>query len=86
MFSPPRQVAGVHPAAGVDRLRRRLRVAPVAEHDDVAAGKEFARLAARHDLAGQAVDDLALDVRVDAADGADAFGDRVVGRALEGDR
>src|SRR6185503_11567015 len=32
------EVAGVHPAAGVDRVARRLLVAPVADHHAVAAG------------------------------------------------
>src|SRR5205807_7869159 len=41
-----REVAGVHPARRVDRLARLLRVVPIAEHDRVAAGQEFARRAA----------------------------------------
>src|SRR3954453_7374103 len=59
-----REVAGVHPAAAVDRLGRALGVLPVAEHDRVAAGAELARLAARDDGAGHRIDDLDLDVRV----------------------
>ena len=35
------QVAGVHPAAGVDRLPRALGIAPVAAHHAVAAGQQF---------------------------------------------
>jgi hypothetical protein len=67
-----RQVAGVHPAPRVDRLRRLLRFVPVAEHHAVAAGAQFARLTARPGHARHRVDDLDLDVRHDAADRAGA--------------
>ena len=40
-----REVAGVHPAVGVDRLGGALGVVPVAEHHRVAARAELARLA-----------------------------------------
>src|SRR5262249_660619 len=66
------EVAGVHPAAGVDRLGGLLGVAPVPLHDRVAAGAELARRARRHDAA-VGVDDLDLHMRVDAADAADAL-------------
>ena len=63
------EVACMHPAAGIDRLARRLLVVPVAQHHRVAACAKFARLAALHDLAVGRVDDLDLDVRIHAAYG-----------------
>src|SRR6516225_1472507 len=62
------QVAGVHPAGGVDRLGGLVRLVPVAEHHRVAAGAQLARLAARHGQPGVRVDQLDLEVRVDPAD------------------
>ncbi len=41
-------VAGVQPALGIDRLRRRRLVAPVARHHRVAPHDDLARLARRH--------------------------------------
>ena len=76
----------MHPARGVDRLGGALRVLPVAEHHGVAARAQLARLAARHGAAGVRVDDLDLDVRVHAADGADAALEVVVGAGLGRDR
>ena len=80
-----REVTGVHPAAGVDRFLGLGLVVPVAEHHRVAAGAQLARLAARHDAA-LVVDDLHLQVRLDAADGGHAAVDGVVGAALEAHR
>jgi hypothetical protein len=80
-----REVARVHPARRVDRLRGRSRIVPVAEHHAVAARAELARRAARHDRAGLRVDDLHLDVRVHAADRARALVERVVDRGLRRD-
>jgi hypothetical protein len=44
-----REVAGVHPAVGVDRLGGLLLVVPIALHHRIAARAQLARLAARHD-------------------------------------
>ena len=38
-----RQIAGVHPAACIDRLARALGIVPVAAHHAVAAGQQLAR-------------------------------------------
>ena len=75
----------MHPAASVDRLLRLGLVVPVAEHHRVAAGAQFARLAARHDAA-LVVDDLHLQMRLDAAHRGHAPIERVVGAALEAHR
>ena len=64
------EVAGVHPAVGVEHVGGLLRLVPIAQHHAVAAGAEFAALAARHDAALE-IDDLDLDMRMDAADGGD---------------
>ena len=77
-----RQVAGVHPAGAVDRLGGLGRLAPVAQHDRVAAGAELTRHTARHDLAGLGVDDLDLQVRHHPADRAGAARQGVVGGGL----
>ncbi len=61
------EIAGVHPAAVVQHLGGLLRFVPVAQHDAVAARAQFTGLAARHDLALE-IDDLHLDVRMNAAD------------------
>src|SRR6478735_1635544 len=58
------EVAGVHPAVGVDGLGGLLGVVPVAEHHRVAAGAELPGLPALDGLAGGGVDDLDLDVGV----------------------
>ena len=79
------EIAGVHPAAGVEHLGGLLRLVPIAEHHGVAAGAEFAALAARHDAALE-IDDLDLEMRMDAADGRDAALQRIVDGALEADR
>ncbi len=78
-------VAGVHPAVGVDRLGRPLRIVPVAEHHRIAAGAELARLPAR-DGAALRVDHLDLQVRLHAADGGHPPLERIVQGALEADR
>ena len=60
-------------------------VVPIALHHRIAAGAEFAALADRHSRA-VGVDDLDLDMRMDAADGRDALFERIVDMALERDR
>ena len=76
------EVAGVHPAVGVDGLGRALGVVPVAPHHGVAPGAELAGLAARQRLAGRRVGDADLDVRVDPPDRGRAVVQRVVGQRL----
>ena len=66
-----REVAGVHPAGAVDRLRGALVVVPVAEHHRIAARAQLARRAGRHHAA-LGVDHLRLQMRMDAPDGGDA--------------
>src|SRR4029079_9012373 len=78
-------VAGVHPALGVEHIGGLFCFVPIAQHDAVAAGAEFAALAARHH-APLEIDDLDLDMRMDAADGRYAPFQRIVGGALETDR
>src|SRR5690606_12787529 len=44
------EVAGVHPAIGVEHVGGLLALVPIAQHDAVAAGAELAAAAAWHDL------------------------------------
>ena len=60
-------------------------IVPIAEHHRIAARAEFARRAARHDAAF-GIDDLDLDMRLNAADGGDAALQRIVARGLGADR
>ena len=77
-----RQIAGMHPAVGVNGLGRLVGVVPVALHHRVAPGAEFARRPWRH-RATVLVDDLDLDMGEDASDGRDAPFDRVGWAGLE---
>src|SRR5690242_15386384 len=61
------EVAGVHPAGLVDDLGRPLLVAPVPEHHRIAAGAEFTRGPARHDMT-LGIDDLHFEMRMSAPD------------------
>src|ERR1700761_9198437 len=79
------EIAGMHPAIRVEHVGGLFRLVPIAEHDAVAAGAEFAPRTTRHHAPFE-IDDLDLDMRVDAADGRDAALQWVVGRALEADR
>ena len=63
------EVTGVHPPSIVDRLAGRLFVVPVPAHDKVAAAAELATSSPRYDSSRGRVDDLDLDVGVDATDG-----------------
>src|SRR5205085_10385470 len=80
-----RQIAGVHPTGRVDCLARLLLVLPIAEHDQIAAGQEFAGGPARHDAA-LSVDNLRLDMRHRPPDGRYPPLERVVGRRYEASR
>src|ERR1700722_1303436 len=79
------EVAGVHPARRIDGLAGALRIVPIAEHHRIAAREELAGRAGRHDPALR-VDDLDLQMRLDAADGRHAALERIVGRALKAHR
>src|SRR5260370_24766390 len=76
------EIAGVHESGAVDRLGGRLLGGPVAAHHAVAARQELARDAGRDDAA-LGIDDLDLEVRLDAPDGAAAPLAPLVGPALE---
>ncbi len=65
-----RQVAGMHPAAGIDHHGGLLGLAPISAHHGIAAGTQLAAFATRHDAA-LFVDDLDLDMRQHPADGGD---------------
>src|SRR5260370_21681507 len=78
-------VAGMHPAIGVEHVGGFFSLIPIAQHDAVAAGAEFAAFAAGHDAAFE-IDDLDLDMGVNAADRGHPALQRVVGRALKTDR
>src|ERR1700761_265246 len=65
------EIAGMHPAVGAEHVGGLFRLVPIAKHDAIAAGAEFAPRAARHHMALE-IDDLDLDMRMDAADGGDA--------------
>ncbi len=80
------EVAGVHPACGVDHLGGLLRLVPVAQHDRVAAGAHLARRPARQHQAGLRVDHLHLDVRVHPPDRRHPPLHVVIGLGLAGDR
>src|SRR5713101_1849225 len=77
-----REIAGVHPSFGVDGFLRAGLVSPIPQHHRIAARAKLAGLAARHDLA-LAIDDLDLEVRLNAADRGYAQIDRIVATALE---
>src|SRR5262249_36918853 len=79
------EVAGMHPAPGIDGLAGARLVVPIAAHHRIAPGQKLARHAGRDDPA-VAVDDLDLEMRLDAPDRRDPALDRVVDRALEADR
>ncbi len=80
------EVAGVHPAIGVDGLGRAVGVVPVARHHRIASRAELAGLSSADGLAGLGIDDLDLDVGMDSADRADALVDRVIGGGLRAHR
>ena len=56
------QIAGMQPAARVDGLARRLRLAVVTLHGEIAAGADFALLAQRHRFAAGHVGDFYFGV------------------------
>ncbi len=80
------EVAGVHPAIGVDRRGGLLGFVPVPLHHRVAAGAELAGLAARQRLAGLWVRDADLDVRMGEADRLGLMRERVTDLGLCRDR
>src|SRR4029453_2225529 len=80
-----REVAGVHPARLVYGLGRTRWIVPVSEHHRVPARAELAWAARRHDLS-LLVDDLHLDVRVNASDRGDAPLEGILRRRLEAHR
>src|ERR1700683_3934992 len=61
------EIAGMHPAAGVQYVGGFFRLVPIAQHHAVAAGAQFTAFAARHDAAFE-IDDLDLDMRMNAPD------------------
>src|SRR6266851_4935921 len=80
-----RDIAGVHPAAGIEHAGRLFGFVPIAQHDAVATGAQFAPFAARHD-ASLEIDNLDLDMGMNAPDGGDPTLQRIVRRALKADR
>src|SRR5271170_1652291 len=76
------EIARVHPPRRFDDLVGLFPFVPIAEHDGIAAGAEFAGLAARNDAAF-AIDDLRLEMRLDSTNGRDATLERIVDGALE---
>src|SRR6185437_9832593 len=79
------KIAAMHPPDLVDRRAAPFRILPIAAHDAIAARAQLAGFAYRHDASGL-VDDLDLDMRMDAPDRGDAALDRIVDARLEGDR
>ena len=71
-------VAGVVPAAGVERLRRSSPGPCSSPRGSVAAHQHFAALAAGSVLAGLRVDDAHLDARERAPQAPDALLERVL--------
>src|ERR1035437_9328139 len=63
------QIAGVHPARGVNGLCRLVRLLPVPEHHAVAPGTQLPRLTAGDRPAGNGVDNLDLKMRHDPSYG-----------------
>ena len=80
-----RDVAAGYPVGFVNRLGGAVGIVPVAGHDAVTAGQQFARHTARHDPP-LLVDDLDLDMRQDAADRRHPPLERIVDRGLEAHR
>src|SRR6266404_4352568 len=78
-------IAGVHPAVGIKHVGGLLSLVPISQHDAVATGAQFAGFAAGHHAALE-VDDLDLDMRMNAPDGGHPPLQRIVGGALEADR
>src|SRR6266481_82696 len=78
-------IAGVHPATGIEHVGGLFGFVPIAQHDAVAAGAQFAPFAARHD-ASLEIDNLDLDMGMNAPDGGDPTLQRIVRRALKADR
>src|SRR5450755_4473478 len=78
-------VAGVHPPLRVEHVGGLFPLIPIAQHDAVATGAQFAPLAARHDAALE-IDDLDLDMRMNPPDGGYPALQGVVGCALKADR
>ena len=79
------QIPGVHPAGGIDGVAGFFVVIPVAAHDRIAPGAEFAGGAAWHDTPLR-IDDLHFNVRLHAAYGGHPPFKGVIDRALCGDR
>src|SRR5690242_3243022 len=78
------EIARMHPARGVDGLAAARLVGPVATHHGISPGQQLAGHARRHDAAF-GIDDLDLEMGLDAPDGGDPPFDGIVGRALETD-
>src|SRR3984893_7010343 len=74
-------IAGVHPAAGIEYVGGFFFFVPIAQHDAVAAGAEFAAFAAGHDAALE-IDDFHLDMGMNAPDRGHPALPRIVGGAL----
>src|SRR5262249_35183992 len=81
-----RQVTGVHPARGIDRLGGLAGFPPVAEHHRVPARAQLTGNAAGHGRTGFRIDDLDLDVRMHSSDRGYPAVQRVVGPGLRGYR
>src|SRR6266404_9848680 len=58
-------IAGMHPAIGIEDIGGLFRLVPIPQHDAVAAGAQFARFAAGHHAALE-IDDLDLNMRMNA--------------------
>src|SRR5713101_207700 len=78
-------VAGVHPPLGVEHVGGLFPLIPIAQHDAVATGAQFAPLAAWNDAALE-IDDLDLDMRMNAPDGGYPALQGIVRCALKADR
>src|ERR1700730_1346620 len=77
-----RDVAGMHPAIGIEHVGGLFRLIPIAKHDAVAASAQFAGVAAGHNATLE-IDDLNLDVRMNASDSRHPALKRIVSGALE---
>ncbi len=76
------QIPGVHPARGINRLGRALRIVPVAQHHQIAARAQFSRRATWHDAAVR-IHNLGLDMRMHPPDSGHAPLQRVLDRGLK---
>src|SRR6266536_2430003 len=79
------QVSSMHPVGAVNCGCGGFGVVPIANHDAITTGAEFAGRSGGNDLSGSGIDDFDLKMRGDQTVGADTFVERGVDTGLRGD-